>query len=707
MKKSIRPHRIGKRITGMACATAAAVLLAGAGAAHASGLLLADGGFGGALEIVEHEVKVTINNGVAVTRVDQVFRNLESREVEALYTFPVPKGASVANFSMVINGKEMTGEVLEKERAREIYNSYKQKRRDPGLLEQVDYRTFEMRVYPIAAKADQRVSITYYQELEVDHDTCTYVYPLATVTRPGVDSRTTGKFAISYEIKSAIPITELDCPSHPGQFAIASHTAEYAQASLESQGGQLDRDVVLVAKLQRPKTGLDLVASKRGTEDGYFLLTLAAGEDLGKAEGGADYIFLLDISGSMAQDAKLVTLKQSVGAFVRALGTDDRFDLIAFNVQPMPLFRSLTGADAKGQEAADRFLATQSARGGTVLAPAMTLAYQYSNPDRPLNVILLSDGMTEHRERSELLRLIQQRPRNARVFCIGVGNDVNRPLLEQLADDSGGLAAFVSHGDDFERQAAAFRRKLLRPAASSLKINFKGVETYDVEPAILPNLYFGSPIRLYGRYKGGGSIKVEVQADVRGIVFQQFADLELPAVAEDNPEIERMWAWKRIDRLLKTADRNDARQAVIPEIVALGEAYSIVTEYTSFLVLENDAEFARWKIERRNELRMGNERAVQARRQQVLESLRTQAAADLGPEAVARPQQTLAQAQPNAPTPAVSRPDSPPTSAARPGRSFDFNLGGGSGPVGPLFVVAAAWLNRRRKKHATIVSPKA
>ena len=84
---------------------------------------------------------------------------------------------------MWISGKEMVGEVVEKKRAREIYESYKQVRRDPGLLEQVDYRRFEMRIFPIAAGAEQRVRIIYYQELDFDHDWATYVYPLATNTR--------------------------------------------------------------------------------------------------------------------------------------------------------------------------------------------------------------------------------------------------------------------------------------------------------------------------------------------------------------------------------------------------------------------------------------------------------------------------------------------------------------------------------------------
>src|SRR5690606_17327249 len=124
--------------------------------ADAAGLLIAEGGLGGELKIIEHTAQVTINNGIAVTEVTQVFQNQENRQVEALYTFPVPAKASVSNFSMWIGGTEMVGEVVEKERAREIYNSYKQQRRDPGLLEQVDYKTFEMRIFPIEALAEQR-----------------------------------------------------------------------------------------------------------------------------------------------------------------------------------------------------------------------------------------------------------------------------------------------------------------------------------------------------------------------------------------------------------------------------------------------------------------------------------------------------------------------------------------------------------------------
>lgn len=188
----------------------------------ATGLLVADGGLGGLLEIKDHTVEVTINNGIAVTEVEQTFVNTENREVEALYLFPVPKDASVANFSMWIDGAEMVGEVVEKQRARQIYESYKETREDPGLLEQVDYKTFEMRIFPILAGAEQRIRITYYQQLELDDDRVTYVYPLSTVTRREVNQRTTGRFALTMRVLSEVPIKEMDSPSHGDQFVIAS-----------------------------------------------------------------------------------------------------------------------------------------------------------------------------------------------------------------------------------------------------------------------------------------------------------------------------------------------------------------------------------------------------------------------------------------------------------------------------------------------------
>ncbi len=598
--------------------------------AMAAGLLVAEGGFGGKLELLKHEVDVTINNGIAVTEITQVFKNMEKRQVEALYTFPVPKGASVANFSMWINGKEMTGEVVEKQRAREIYNSYKKRRRDPGLLEQTDYKTFEMRIFPIGPEAEQKIKLAYYQELDLDHDWATYVYPLATTSRRNIDQRVKGKFALNMHVKSSIPISNMKSPSHPKDFLIINNSNNYFQASLEKQSGDLASDLVLGYQISRPQTGIDVIASNQTDEDGYFMMTLTAGKELEKSQTGSDYVFILDVSGSMANKGKLITSTKNISEFIHALGPDDRFEVITFNMQPNFLFNSLKETSTQNMQLAEMFLNSQEAKGGTLLQPAIENAYKYRSADRPLNTVILSDGMTEQKERRELIRLIKSRPDNVRVFCIGVGNEVNRSLLKQIAEEAGGLAAFVSRGDDLKRQAKAFQRKLMHPVATDMNIKLDGIEAYDIEPKSYPNLYHGMPIRIYGRYRQSGTAKITLTATINGRPIQTNAEMTFPEIDSNNPEIERMWAWHALDRLNRENEINPNQQH-IDEMIRLGEAYSITSEFTSFLVLENDAEYARWKIKRRNALRIKRDRQAQQQVRQELEQIREANLQQLGP----------------------------------------------------------------------------
>jgi len=697
----------------LALAVAVAASL-GASNVNAAGLLIADGGFGGVLEIKEQNVHVTINNGIAVTEVEQVFVNTENRIVEALYTFPVPKAASVSNFSMWISDKEMIGEVVEKQRAREIYESYKQTKRDPGLLEQVDYKRFEMRIFPIAPAAEQRVKLTYYQELDSDADWATYVYPLATVTREGLDEQTKGHFSVTVDAKSEVPILAMESPSHGEKIVIAKNGDQYWRASMENPAGALDRDVVLAIHSERAKTGFDVITSKTAGNDGYLQLSLTAGKELEAANTGMDYVFVLDVSGSMANSGKLPLSRESLQSFIDALGPEDRFELITFNISPTTLFNEARPTNEENLKLAVDFLASQRALGGTVLRPAIETAYRYRNPDRTLNVVILSDGITEQTEQRELVQLIKQRPAGARVFSIGVGNEVNRPLLEQMANEAGGLAAFISQGDDFKRQADAFRRKLTKPAASNLKIEFVGGGVYDVEPTVLPNLYHGMPLRVYGRYRDAGPAKIVIKGDVQGQAFEQAVEVDLPASDDANPEIERMWAWKRVDQLLAAARAQGNMSPVIGEVVKLCEDYSIVSEYASFIVLENDAEYQRWKIERKNLNRIERDRQAQARVREQLEAIRNESLAKLGPT-TGDPSQAATRLPPSvAPVVEQMLPSQPTVSTplpnARPNRGFDLNLptgGGGGGAIDPisaaigLGLAGAGVLGTRRRKSAS------
>src|SRR5947208_3214498 len=156
------------------------VLLAAAAPVHARGLLIPTEKKVPPLAMLNHQVNITIEDQVAVTRIEQTFRNHTDRQLEATYIFPIPKGASVRKFSMWVNDKEVPGELVEAAKAKQIYQSIVQRTLDPGLLEYMDNNLLRLRVFPVPPKGDQKIAISYTSIAASDNDVIEYVYPLKT-----------------------------------------------------------------------------------------------------------------------------------------------------------------------------------------------------------------------------------------------------------------------------------------------------------------------------------------------------------------------------------------------------------------------------------------------------------------------------------------------------------------------------------------------
>src|SRR3984893_13755784 len=99
----------------------AALLLACAATAHARGLLIPDDKTVPPLAMLNHQVTIALEDQVALTRVEQTFRNHTDRPLEATYVSPLPKGAGLDHFTMWLDGKETHGEIVEAAKARDIY----------------------------------------------------------------------------------------------------------------------------------------------------------------------------------------------------------------------------------------------------------------------------------------------------------------------------------------------------------------------------------------------------------------------------------------------------------------------------------------------------------------------------------------------------------------------------------------------------------
>src|SRR5262249_23962136 len=221
------------------------------GLARAHGLLIPEEKTLPPLALLNHKVSIKIDDQVAVTRVEQTFRNHTQRQLEATYIFPVPKGASVNKFTMWVDGKETKGEMVDAGKAREIYNSIVRRTLDPGLLEYLGQNLFQMRVFPIPPNGDQKVALSYCSVAQREQGLVEYVYPLKT---DGKATATLEEFSITASIKSQHGVQNVYSPTH----AITLKRAGDNEVDVTFNKNQalLDKDFQLFYQLGDKDVGL-------------------------------------------------------------------------------------------------------------------------------------------------------------------------------------------------------------------------------------------------------------------------------------------------------------------------------------------------------------------------------------------------------------------------------------------------------------------
>ncbi len=647
-----------------------------AGPARAAGLLIPAGG-GSPLAIQEHRVRVDINNGVAVTEVVQIFRNEGTVPLEAVYSFVLPRAASLSGFSMWIEGREVTGEVLERGRAREIYQQIVHPDveeqapplfpRDPGLVEEVSYREYRVTIFPVPARGTQKVKVTYYQYLPLEAGRFTYLYPME--TRAVEDSRARGHFSLDVDLRSAVGITGCDFPTRFEEQVVSDvFNAHRASAHLFRSDGDLDRDFVMTCGLGREKAGLDLITYRRPSEDGYFLLlaTLPPGDD-GPSEDPVDYTFIVDVSGSMRRGRKLSLAGEALARFLESASPSDRFNLVAFNVSPAALDSSPLPNDSVSRERLIDFLREVPAVGGTDLYPALELAYRLAAPGRKQAFIVISDGGLNDLDENQGRFLDLARRHDAAVFGLSLGNDANAPLLEALSEATGGFSAQISTQENLLERGARLRERMRGTPLRGLKLEADGsAGIREVAPASLADLYPGGQAALAGRFTGRGRASFRIRGTRNGSPVLLETEADLGAADTLNPEIRRLWAERRAADLLGGMRAGRLEERERRRVTDLGIAYSIVTPFTSFLVLESEEMFRRYGIERRTASLLDEESAARA------ESSRR---ADESASAV----------------PGGDRP-----------AKIHWDAGGGAGAAGPEFLALAGalWAARRLLRRA-------
>jgi len=548
------------------------------------------------LAIKTHRVNVTIDSQLAVTKVEQVFQNNTDRVLEATYIFPLPPGATINDFAMFINGKRMSGQLVEKTQARQIYTDIVRRMRDPGILEYIGGNLFKLNVYPIPANGRQKLEVEYSEVLKRDSGMHKYTYPLKTEEAA---SQTLDDFTVGITLKSKDPITNIYSPSH--KMGIARKGENEAVIGFEQDKALLDRDVVLYYTVSDKSFGMNLMTHRpEKDKDGYFMMLITPRAYFKDADIlPRDVCFVLDTSGSMQTDNKMRQAKEALKYCVSSLNEKDRFTVIAFSTAVNPMSTTLLDATAVNQVEATLFIEKQEAMGGTAIHSALVEALSIKRVDeteRPYVVVFLTDGRpTIGEDRTDEIVKAVGVGQNVRIFTWGVGHDVNAHLLDRIASETRAVSEYVEPKESIEQKVSLFFNKMSKPVLASPKIAWGKAKVHDVYPGDIGDLFAGQQVTVFGRYSTTGDAAVTLEGAVKGKKATQTFEGTFGADA-GNSFIEKLWASRHVGFLLDEIRLRGEKPELKDEVIRLSRTYGIQTPYTSYLVLETKEEYAKHGI---------------------------------------------------------------------------------------------------------------
>jgi Ca-activated chloride channel family protein len=544
-----------------------------------------------ALPIKSITIDTKISSQVATTHVEQVFRNDTSATLEGTYLFPIPESASIVEFAIWDGDRRLVGEVRTREEARRIYDEIVRRQRDPGLLEYAGKDLFQASIYPILPHSDKKLEITYTQVVRAEGGTVSYRYPLGT----GRQIAQIGTVAGRVEVESKEPLRNVYSPTHV--IDVKRNSDRRSLVSFESESGKEPQDFQLFYTISKEDFGLTLLTHREPGKQGYFLLMISPKDDWSEQEYSAkDVVFVVDTSGSMAEEGKMEKARAALLYGVRILRPQDRFNIISFAGEEHLMEARLIAADERGRARGEAFVKTLKPVGGTNINQSLLASLrQFSETDRerPKMLVFMTDGLPTVDE-TNVPRIIDNvrkatRP-GVRLFTFGVGYDVNTALLDKLAAENGGVADYVEPKEDLEVKVSNFFSKVNYPVLTDLQLDMGGAQTDLIYPRSIPDVFRGSQVTLIGRYSNESDLKTMALklSGKSGVAVRSYtySNLSFPLRSESNDYLPRLWATRRVGWLMEQVRSNGEQKELRDEIIDLGTRYGIVTPYTSYLALE-------------------------------------------------------------------------------------------------------------------------
>ncbi len=549
------------------------------------------------LSLRKYHIDVHIEDGFARTTIDQTYFNHMHSRLEGTFYFPLPPDASLSRLAMYVGGKLMEGGMAERDYARQVFETIKTRQLDPALLEWVDGSTFKMRVFPLEPRQEKRIILSYTQKLDVSYGRTKYRFPA------GHNMKVVGDWSTHIRVKDGGRL-HWDSPSH--ELNAAKNDGDVVLTA-EAKLDRLDRDLVLylnddsiasdtgvppVRGTHRRDAGSTTLSTTTHENAQYLMLRWRPELPSEPIRQRRHWVFLFECSADR-NPLLARTQIEIIRTILNHAEHDDTFSVVAAGPYASVM-------DAKPQAAtAENVQHAVEALDRTHLVGALDLGNAFDSL-KPLTeftdnsvVVHVGSGVPILGER-EAHRLVQMLPENAKYVGVGVGKRFNRSLMKLAAARSGGYFTQINPDESTSWRGFELVSTLNTPRLLDVKVatDSGACEMLSMQDSLAD----GEELCAIGRYENAKEAPTELTITGRldGQPFTETVAVGTLArsVSEASP-IPRMWAKQQIELLTSLgAEQHKDR------IIALSKAMYVMSPFTSLLVLENEAMYEQYKIDR-------------------------------------------------------------------------------------------------------------
>lgn len=554
-------------------------------------------------------VSALIDSSIAEITMTQDFINNGNKNIEAIYTFPLPHNAQVTGFKVKIGRDEIKGEFKEKEEAFKEYDTAVRSGDSAFLLESHRPDIFQLSLGNIVKDEVVSIRITYMEETKIVDNELRWVLPSVVAPRyipgkaysnrtgPGTASPTDkvldadfitppmGDIQYTLGVNAAFRgmdgIRKVASPSHPVEISIVN--GEFS-VMLARETELLDSDFVLTALVDADVTDSVVMAvNDAGETFGKVRINVDL-DDYVQEQKNYEYICMIDVSGSMAGE-KLEQAKRALKISLRNLLEGDLFNIVAFESSYRSFSQKAVVYSQSNLESADRWISSLEERGGTEIYQPLSYVLKQSIPYSGLDkiVLLFTDGQVGNER--EILNLVSRNNDSLYLYPFGIDTAVNKFFIDSLAEAGNGMPEYVYPGERIEDKVIRQFSRIHQPFIANSRIVGKdGKQIYTV-----PDM----PKRLYGSDPYSFSMHLEKQyafenitlcGEVGGEKFER----ALPVIdSGDFRLLSLKWAKEKIKLLEKQIGGGNARrdELIRKEIIELSQGFRLLSTLTSLVAI--------------------------------------------------------------------------------------------------------------------------